>query len=128
MQLTTTTKNKLSKSAGECDPQTPRSSRVPAIVVKTEPVDSDEGHPESLSSPIVISSSENEEFTPKAKFAKGKNFPSSLTEQDFIRARKGRPTPRGKGKETAAYIEEPVLNLPSSEQPLSETTVYLEDM
>ena len=44
------------------DPQTHHPSQVPAIVVKTEPVDMDEG-PESLSSPIVISSSENEDFT-----------------------------------------------------------------
>ena len=94
----------------------------------------------SLSSPILISSSDDEDPTPKAKPARGKNFPSSLTKQDFSRASKKKsssdkpapqptpPTSRRKGKE--ADTEEPIVDLPGSTQlePLSETTVYLEDM
>ena len=34
----------------------------------------------------------------------------------------------GKGKEIAAEAEERLVNLPGRNQPLSETTVYLEDM
>ena len=133
-------KTKLSKVTEEHGPQTSRSSHAPVVAVKTEPVDMDEGL-KSLSSPIVISSSEDEDPTPKAKPARGKNFPSSLTKQDFSHALKKKkssdkpapqPTPHPtscrKGKE--ADTEEPVVDLPGSTQlePLSETTVYLEDM
>jgi hypothetical protein len=129
-------KTKLSKLTEELGSRTLRSSHVPVAAVKTEPVDTDEGL-KRLSSPIVISSSEDEDPTPKAKPARGKNFPSSLTKQDFSLALKKnslsdkpapRPTPRRKGKE--ADTEEPVVDLPGSSRlkPLSETTVYLEDM
>jgi len=133
-------KTKPSKLAEERGPHTPHSSHAPAIVIKTEPVDADEGIRKSLHSPIVITSSEEEDITPKARPSKGRNFPSSLTKQDFIRASKSispvksmprptpRPTPLGKGKETAAKTEEPLVDLPGSNQPLSESTVYLEDM
>lgn len=117
------TKTQLSKFAGERGSQP---SRVPVVTIKTEPIDTNEGLSKHLSSPIVISSSEDEGRTPKAKPGKGKNFPSSLTEQDFIRT--PRPAPRRKGKEAAVDAEEPVVDLPGSSQPLSETTVYLEDM
>jgi hypothetical protein len=140
-------KTKLSKSAGERGLRTPRLSQAPAILVKTEPVDTDEGlrNHLRLSSPIVISSSENEEPTPKARPSKGKNYPSSLKKLDFSHLSKKnsslvklapqpvpQPTPRQKGKEpkTAADTEDPVVDQPGSNQlePLSETTVYLEDM
>ena len=117
-----------------CDPQTHHLGQVPAIVVKTKPVDMDEG-PESLSSPIVILSSKNKNFSLKAKPLKGKDIPLSLTKQDFINAKKATSSlvklmPCGKGKEVAAGTREPVLDLPSSNQlePLSETMVYLKDM
>ena len=129
-------KTKLTKLTGERSSRTPHS----VITVKAEPIDTNEGLMR-LSSPIVISSSEDEDLTPKAKPAKGRNFPSSLTKQDFSRASKKKslsdkpapqptphPTSRRKGKE--ADTEEPVVDLPGSTQPepLSETTVYLEDM
>lgn len=121
------TKTKLSKFTGERDAQTPRSSRLPVVVVKSESVDTDEGLQKRLSSPIVITSSEEEAPTPKAKPAKGKNIPSSLTKQDFICAKdissSTKPTPRGKGKEIAAESEEAAVD-----RPLSKSTVYLEDM
>lgn len=136
-------KTKVSKFIGERDPQTSRSSHVSVVAVKTETVDADEGR-KRLSSPIVISSSEGEDSTPKSQPVKRKNFPSSLKKLDILnRASQKKmlsvkPTPRPttsqpttphrKGKETASDTEEPVVDLPSSNQPLSETTVYLEDM
>ena len=36
--------------------------------------------------------------------------------------------PRRNGKEVAADAEEPVIDLPSKNQPFSEDMVYLEDM
>lgn len=132
-----TTKIKPSKFTGERGPQTSRSSHAPAVAIKMEPVDMDEGLQKRLSSPIVITSSEEEDYTPKAKPTKGRNFPSSLTKQDFIRASKSvslasKQTPGltrlGKGKEVAAEAEERLVDLPGRNQPLSETTVYLEDM
>jgi hypothetical protein len=129
------TKTKLSKFMGERGARTPRSSHVPVVVVKSESVDTDEDHQKRLSSPIVISSSEEEGPTPKAKPAKGKNIATSPTKQEFIRPKAilssestkptPQPTPRRKGKEPAAETEEPVVD---KAQPLSETTVYLEDM
>lgn len=129
-------KTKPSKFAGEHIPQTPRSRHDPVVAVKTEPVDADEGFHRGLFSPIVISS--EEELTPKTKSTKGNNFPSSPTKEDFSRASRklsllNRPVPRpkslGKGKEAAADTEEQDDDLPGgSQQPLSESTVYLEDM
>lgn len=133
-------KTKPSEFTGERGPRTPRSNHVPVIAVKTEPVDTDEGIQKRLHSPIVITSSEDEEPTPKAKPAKGKNHRSSLVKLDFRALKKNSPskptprppplptTPLRKGKETVVDTEEPVVDLPGSSQPLSETTVYLEDM
>jgi hypothetical protein len=157
------TKVKSSKLTGERGPQTPRSSQAVVVAIKAEPMDPDEGLRKRLSSPIVITSSEEEDRTPKSKPAKGRSFPSSLSKQDFtsIRASKsvshsGRQTPGPtpglthlgkskevtdeteptlgstrlrKGKEIAA--EERLVDLPGRpgrNQPLAETTVYLEDM
>ena len=105
-------------------------------MVKTKPVDMDEGIQNCLSSPIFILSSEGEDTTPKAKPAKTKDFPSSLKDLDILnRALKKKsqsvnlkPTPCRKGKEVAANAEEPVIDLPNKNQPLSEDMVYLEDM
>ena len=131
-------KTKHSKFTGEHDPRTPSLSRVPVIGVKTEPIDMDEGL-KGLSSPIVISSSENEDPTPKARPGKGKNFPSTLTKQDFsCISRKNsssvkpapRPTSRPVSRKKDNDAEEPatVVDLPGSIQlePLSETTAYLD--
>ena len=110
--------------------QTSRSvSHVTAV--KTEPVDMDEGIQNHLSSLIFILSSEGEDATPKAKPAKTKDFPSSLKDLDILnRALKKKsqsvnlkPMPRRKGKEVAADAEEPVIDLPNKNQPLSEDTV-----
>lgn len=108
------------------------------VLVKTEPIDTNEGLRKGLSSPIVISSSEDEELrTPKAKPGRVKNFRSSLTRLDFSRASnknspsvgpaipvESTPNRKGKGKDS----EEPVVDLPSYTKPLSDSTVYLEDM
>jgi hypothetical protein len=134
-------KVKPSKFAADRGPQTPRSTHSPAVTIKAEPVDTDENLRKRLSSPIVITSSDEEVLTPKAKPAKGRNFPSSLTKKDFVRASKPdsssgkltpwptiRPTPLGKGKEIASETEERFVDQRGLSQPLSETTVYLEDM
>lgn len=141
-------KTKPSTFAGEGSSKTPRSNRAPVVAVKTEPVDTDDAlHSapwpdldkkantrDRLSSPIVISSSDDEEPTPKAKSTKGKTVPSSLSKQKSTRDLSAsikpvpRPTPRKKGKEPAVDTEKRAVDLPGRTPPLSDTTVYLEDM
>lgn len=127
-----TPKTKLSGSKGEHVPQTTGSRRAP--VVKAEPVDMDEGlrSPPNIgakkseicfSSPIVISSSESDDPTPKAKPSKGKAGPSSSNKQKSSRI----------SDDLQAWIEtkETVVDTRKKRAvvpPLSETTVYLEDM
>lgn len=78
-----TAKTKLSKFTGEHNPQTSHlASHV--IMVKTKPVDTDEGVQNHLSIPMFISSSEGEDTTLKAKPAKTKYFPSSLKNLDIL--------------------------------------------
>lgn len=133
------TKSKVSMSAAYHSSQT---SRPSVVTVKPEPVNSDEDLRLSLYSPIIISSSEDEDPTPKAKPSKAKTVPSSLAKLNSSRALQDnlspsvnvlprptpRPTYRSKGKEAIADTKEPVFGQSPSNQPLSETTVYLEDM
>jgi hypothetical protein len=131
---------KLSTSAGE---RTLRSTHAPIITAETEPIDVDEAsnlvakidRRSHLSSPIVISSSESDDPTPRAKPAKSKTLPSSL--KKISRASDNlspsikttpRPTPRKKGKEPAVDTQKDIFNPPSSIPPLSKSTIYLEDM
>jgi hypothetical protein len=132
-----TPKTKFSGSKGEHISQTTGSRHAP--VVKAEPVDVDEGlrSPPNIgtkkseirfSSPIVISSGESDDPTPKAKPSKGKAGPSSFNKQKSSRMSDDlqawiRSTP-GESKEPAVDTQKKRAVVP----PLSETTVYLEDM
>lgn len=127
---------KQSTSAGDC---TPRSTHAPTITAEIEPIDVDEGSDlvakidrrSHLSSPIIISSSESDDPTPRAKPAKSKTFPSSLKKISHASVNLSpsikttpRPTPRKKGKEPAVDTQKDIFNPPSSIPPLSKALSY----
>ena len=125
-----TPKTKLAGSEGGRVPRTTSSRRAP--VIKAEPVDEGLRSPPNISakkseirfsSPIVISSSESDDPTLKAKPSKGKAGPSTSNKQKSSRI----------SDDLQAWIEskETVVDTQKKHAvvlPLSETTVYLEDM